>query len=73
MTTQTRLDAYLAAETKILSAQEVRGGDVNYRRAELEEVRKAIKSLQTQLARETARSNGQKMRKSVASFNNTSH
>jgi len=54
MSTQTRLDAYLAAEAKILKAQEVRGGDRTFRMAELEEVRKAIKELQTQLGRETS-------------------
>jgi hypothetical protein len=53
MSTQTRLDAYLAAEANILKAQEVRGGDRTFRMAELEEVRKAIKELQTQLGRET--------------------
>jgi len=54
MSTQTRLDSYLAAEANILKAQEVRGGDRTFRMAELEEVRKAIKELQTQLGRETS-------------------
>jgi len=54
MSTQTRLDTYLAAEANILKAQEVRGGDRTFRMAELEEVRKAIKELQTQLGRETS-------------------
>jgi len=52
MSTQTRLDAYLSAETSILEAQEVRGGDRQFRMAELQEVRAAIKDLQRQLSRE---------------------
>jgi hypothetical protein len=52
MTTQQRLDNYLAAEAAILEAQELRGGDRVYRMAELEEVRKGITQLQSQLARE---------------------
>lgn len=51
-TTQTRLNAYLASEAAILRAQEVRGGDRSYRAADLAEVRKGIKDLQAQLARE---------------------
>ena len=54
MSTQTRLDAYLAAELAILQAQEVRGGDRTHRMAELAEVRQAISSLQLQLQRESA-------------------
>lgn len=67
MTTQTRLDAYLAAELEILQAQEVRGGDRTFRMAELEDVRKAIKDLQLQLARESQPS-GRPMRYSVANL-----
>lgn len=69
MSTQTRLDAYLAAELEILKAQEVRGGDKVHRMAELEEVRKAIKDLQTQLAREQAKADGSRMRFSLANLN----
>lgn len=54
MSTQTRLDAYLTAEANILKAQEVRGGDRAFRMAELQEVRKAIKELQTQVGREAS-------------------
>jgi hypothetical protein len=54
MSTQTRLDAYLAAEAEILQAQEARRGDRTHRMAELAEVRKAIKDLQLQLARESS-------------------
>ena len=54
MSTQTRLDAYLAAEANILKAQEVRGGDRTFRMAELEEVRQAIKELQAQVGRESS-------------------
>lgn len=70
MSTQERLDAYLAAEARILKAQEVRGGDRVFRQAELEEVRKAIKELQLQLARETAAASSTRgMRFSVANLN----
>lgn len=67
MTTQTRLDAYLAAELEILQAQEVRGGDRTFRMAELEDVRKAIKDLQLQLSRE-AQPSARPMRYSVANL-----
>ena len=70
MSTQERLDAYLATELRILKAQEVRGGDRVLRQAELEEVRKAIKDLQLQLARETAAAGSKRgMRFSVANLN----
>jgi len=69
MTTQTRLDNYLAAETRILKAQEVRGGDRTFRSADLDEVRQAIKDLQLQLARETAVGQGRGLRFSVANLN----
>ena len=59
MSTQTRLDAYLAAEADILNAQEVRGGDRTFRRAELETVRDMIDRLQRQLAREQTADAGQ--------------
>lgn len=54
MTTQSRLDAYKTAELEILQAQETRGGDRTFRMAELGEVRKAIKDLEAQLARENS-------------------
>ena len=69
MTTQTRLDAYLAAETKILKGQEVRIGDKTFRKADLAEVRQAIKDLQIQLARETAAAAGSGLRFSTANLN----
>lgn len=56
--TETRLAAYLAAETAILQAQEARSGDRTHRMAELAEVRKAIDQLQAQLGREQARTAG---------------
>ena len=68
MSTQTRLDAYLAAESEILAAQEIRGNDRTYRMAELQEVRKAIKELETQVAREKVRA-VRGLRFSVGNFN----
>lgn len=50
--TETRLNAYLAAEAAILRAQEARGGDRTVRMADLAEVRAQIDKLQAQLARE---------------------
>lgn len=50
--TETRLAAYLAAETAILQAQEVRGGDRAHRMTELRDVRDQIDKLQRQLSRE---------------------
>ena len=58
MSTQTRLDAYLAAELEILSAQEFRGNDRTYRMAELDVVQKTIRNLETKLVRESRRSAG---------------
>lgn len=55
MSTQTRLDAYLAAELAILQAQEVRGDSGRAQRmADLADVRAQIDKLQAQLNRETA-------------------
>lgn len=65
MSTQERLDAYLATEASILEAQELRHGDRTYRMAELAEVRRAIKDLQRQLAREKV---GGRMRYRVANL-----
>jgi len=58
MTTQARLDKYLAAESAILEAQEIRGGDRTYRLAELQEVRQAIRDLERQVRRESAAGTG---------------
>lgn len=68
-TTQERLDAYYAAEQKIL-ARGQRGSAGNYSRdnAELSEIRKAIASLQQQLAVE--RSGGSSLRYTTAVFCN---
>jgi hypothetical protein len=59
---QSRLDAYVAAEAKILRNQEYTIGDGatarRLRRADLAEVRQAIKDLQTELARMDAQSAG---------------
>jgi hypothetical protein len=65
MTTQERLNAYLATESEILAAQELRHGDRTFRLAELNEVRRAIKDLERQRARELA---GGRMRFSVANL-----
>ncbi|MEM1191555.1 MAG: hypothetical protein AAGI72_23690 [Pseudomonadota bacterium] len=65
-TTQERLDRYITAEQQILEAQEVRGDDTTHRMAELQEVRKAIKELQSQVARE---SSPRGLRHSLANFN----
>lgn len=56
--TQSRLDAYLAAERAILEAQEIRGGDRAHRMTELAEVRDQIDKLQRQLSREQGRARG---------------
>lgn len=59
MSTQTRLDAYLQAEAKILSgAQTWRFGDRQFQRADLAEIRRTIEALQRQLAREQAAAAG---------------
>jgi hypothetical protein len=56
MSTQTRLDAYLAAELAILQAQEIRGDSGRAQRmADLADVRAQIDKLQAQLIRENAR------------------
>lgn len=51
--TESRLQAYLAAEAAILQAQEVRGGDRAHRMTELREVRDQIDKLQRQISRES--------------------
>ncbi len=53
--TQTRLDAYKAAELKILEGQTVEvGGGQRLSRADLAEVRRTIAQLERKLARENA-------------------
>lgn len=69
MSTQTRLDAYYAAELEILQAQENRHGDKTFRMAELQQVQAAISMLETKLAREKARDAGSRMRFSLANLN----
>jgi hypothetical protein len=49
-TTQERLDAYLAAETRVLAGQTVRLGDRQVSYADLAEIRKAISQLKSELA-----------------------
>jgi hypothetical protein len=56
--TETRLNAYIAAEAAILQAQEVRGGDRSHRMADLDVVRKQIDVLTRQLNRENSRNGG---------------
>lgn len=46
-----RLDAYLKAETAILTSQEYRIGSRSLRRADLKEVQAKIKELQNEIAR----------------------
>jgi hypothetical protein len=69
MTTQTRLDAYLAAELEILKGQEIRHGDKTHRMAELEQVRDIIERLEGRLAREAAKAAGLNLRHSLANLN----
>lgn len=58
MTTQTRLDAYLAAEQAILQAQEVSASGRAQKMAALADVRAQIDKLQLQLSREQAKAAG---------------
>jgi hypothetical protein len=59
MSTQTRLDAYLAAELAILQAQEVKGDSGRAQRMDdLADVRAQITQLQAQLSREQSRAAG---------------
>lgn len=53
-----RLQAYLDAESKILAGQTVRFGDRELRRADLEQVRKAIADLTAAVSREGLRNGG---------------
>jgi flagella basal body P-ring formation protein FlgA len=66
--TQTRLDAYLAAEAKILAGQSVRHGDRQLTMADLSEVRKEIATLQAAVRREEAAAAGRGGRFSQADF-----
>jgi hypothetical protein len=58
MTTQTRLDAYLAAELAILQAQEVSSEGRAQKMAALADVRAQIDKLQAQVNREAAAAAG---------------
>lgn len=58
MSTQTRLDAYLAAEIAILQAQEVSAAGRAQKMASLADVRAQIDKLTAQLARENASAAG---------------
>lgn len=50
--TQVRLDAYLAAESEILAAQEMNNNGKSHRLAELKEVQAEIRKLKRDLRRE---------------------
>lgn len=63
-----RLDAYVAAEAKILGGQSVRFGDRELRRADLSEIRAEIGKLQMLVAREDANACGRGGRFSQADF-----
>lgn len=65
---QTRLDAYIAAEEKILAGQSVRFGDRQLQRADLEFVQKQIAILQAAVERENASALGRGGRFSQADF-----
>ena len=66
--TETRLQAYLDAETKILGGQEVRFGERSLKLADLAMVQKQIGILQGQVAREAATTAGRGGRFSQADF-----
>ena len=70
MTTQTRLDAYLAAELAILQAQEVSSEGRAQKMAALADVRVQIDKLTAQVNRETAAAAGliQAMKASTGFF-----
>ncbi len=69
MSTQTRLDTYLAAEARILTVGFSVQFDIRRRQeAELSEIRKAIRELQAQLAAEQGTSGGS-LRFRTAVFN----
>ena len=72
MSTQTRLDAYMAAELEILKAQEIRGGDKTHRMAELADVQKMIETLEAKVSREAAAADGKRLRFSLANLNRAS-
>lgn len=56
--TETRLQAYIDAEAKILRGQSVRMGDRELRRADLAEIRAEIRQLQRDVAAEKASASG---------------
>lgn len=58
MSTQTRLDAYLAAEAAILQSQEVTSAGRSQKMAALADVRAQIDKLQAQINREQAAAAG---------------
>ena len=66
--TETRLQAYLDAETKILGGQEVAIGERRLKLADLAMVQKQIALLQAQVAREAAVTAGRGGRFSQADF-----
>jgi hypothetical protein len=69
MSTQARLEAYEAAELKILRGQSVRFGERQLQMADLAEVRKAISDLNAKLARERLAAQGaSSLSYSVADF-----
>lgn len=67
---QTRLDAYIAAEAKILArGASLRLGDRQKQEAELREIRLAISQLQGQIAREASTGAGGSLKYRTAVFN----
>ena len=66
---QTRLDAYLAAELEILSAQEMDKNGNRIRQTELDVVRKQIDKLELQLARTQNTDAGGGLRHSLVNMN----
>ena len=68
---QTRLDAYLAAEIKILGGQSVQFGERKLQLADLAEVRKEIARLQLLVAGEERTAAGRGGRFSQADFGGT--
>jgi len=68
---QTRLDAYLAAEAKILGGQSVQFGERKLQMADLAEVRREISRLQLIVAGELRTESGRGGRFSQADFGGT--
>lgn len=65
---KTRLDAYVAAEARILGGQSVRMGDRQLQQADLAEVRQEIARLQAAVAREESAAAGRGGRFGQADF-----